>query len=170
MYYLDVTGEIHKAIDGFRSWESLEPNAFPPHNSLGVAYADIGSYEKAGDETRLAIAAAPNFLVPYANMSVILEAEGQYDQAAAMMRQAEERKLQGAGLHTSLYEFAMLRSDRAGLEREQAWMAQNADDPLVRPDPSQVRFIRRPSHQSATARDARGKHGAGIDAITALIR
>jgi tetratricopeptide (TPR) repeat protein len=25
-YYLNVTGEVYKAIDAFRSWENLEPN------------------------------------------------------------------------------------------------------------------------------------------------
>jgi len=41
LYYREVTGEIYKAIDAFRSWESLEPNAFPPHVRLGLAYSDL---------------------------------------------------------------------------------------------------------------------------------
>jgi eukaryotic-like serine/threonine-protein kinase len=31
-YYHDVTGELYKAIDALRSWETLQPNLFPPQN------------------------------------------------------------------------------------------------------------------------------------------
>ena len=45
VYYLDVTGELYKAIDALRAWESLEPKQFPPHNLLGVAYGYLGKGE-----------------------------------------------------------------------------------------------------------------------------
>jgi len=60
MYYLNVTGEIYKALDALRSWERLEPNAFPPHKFLGQTYDDIGFYEKAADEFKQLMAVAPN--------------------------------------------------------------------------------------------------------------
>jgi len=130
-YYLGVTGEIYKSIDALRSWESLEPNAFPPHNLLGIAYAELGLYQKAADEFRLALAVAPELRLPYWNLEAALQAEGQYDQAEALMQRAQEKKFQESWLHDGLYELALLRSDAAGLERERAWMAQNADDPFV---------------------------------------
>ena len=35
LYYLQITGEIYKAIDALRSWESLQPNQFPPTTGWG---------------------------------------------------------------------------------------------------------------------------------------
>jgi eukaryotic-like serine/threonine-protein kinase len=130
-YYLGVTGEVYKAIDALRSWESLEPNEFAAHNLLGLTYAELGLYQKSADEFRLALAVAPDSSLPYGNLEVTLQAEGQYDQAEALMQRAQEKKFQESWLHDGLYELALLRSDAAGLERERAWMAQNADDPFA---------------------------------------
>ena len=131
LYYLNVTGEIYKAMDALRSWESLEPNKFPPHNLLGVAYGELGLHQKAADEFRLAMAVAPDFSLAYENLAGALQAQGQYDEAEAVMHRALDKKFQGQVFHDSLYELALLRSDAAGLERERAWMAQNGDDPFV---------------------------------------
>jgi len=131
VYYLEVTGEVYKAIDVLRAWEGLEPNQFPPHNLLGLAYAELGLFQKAADEYRLTLALAPQLPLPYWNLEAALRAAGQYNQAEAVMRRAQDRKFQGWLLHRELYQLALLRSDAAGLEREQAWLAQNADDPLV---------------------------------------
>jgi hypothetical protein len=141
MYYLDVTGEVYKAIDAFRTWASLEPNVFPPHKFLGFTYADIGLYQKADEELRLAMAATPNFFVPYESLSVVLRAEGKYDQADAMIRVAQDKKLAGPWLHMSLYELALLQGDAGRLRREQEWMAQNSEDPLVVRTQSQIDLL-----------------------------
>jgi len=131
LYYLHVTGEIYKAIDALRSWESLEPNQFPPHNLLARAYLDMGSYQKAADEFRTTLSITPNLALPYVNLAHALQAQGQYDQAEAMLHLAQDRKFQGVRLHYQLYELAVLRSDAAGAQREKEWMAQNADDWFV---------------------------------------
>jgi len=131
VYYLDVTGEVYKAIDALRLWESLEPNQFPPHNLLALPYAQLGMYEKAVDEYRLTLALRPDLPFPYWNLVAALQAAGQYDQAEAVLRRAQDKQFQGFSLHYELYEMALLRSDTAGLERERAWLAQNTEDPLV---------------------------------------
>ncbi len=131
MYYLNVTGEIYKAIDSLRSWESLEPNKFPPHTLLGVAYGELGLHQKSADEFRLALAVSSDFSLPYENLVGALQAQGQYDQAEAVMHRALDKKFQDQAFHNALYELALLRSDAATLEQEQAWMAQNTDDPFV---------------------------------------
>jgi eukaryotic-like serine/threonine-protein kinase len=140
-YYSTVTGEVYKGIDALRSWESLEPNSFPAHNMLGIQYDNLGLHQKAVEEFRLAVAAAPNFYLSYWNLAFGLEAEGKYDEALAMMRIAQEKNLQGAKLHTTLYELAFLRSDATELERERAWMASNTDDPLVVSTEAQIDFL-----------------------------
>jgi serine/threonine protein kinase/tetratricopeptide (TPR) repeat protein len=127
-YYLDVTGEIYKGIDALRSWESLEPNEFPPHNLLGLTYADLGLYQKATDELRLAAAPGPSAEFGNRNLAHVLRAQGRYDEAEIALRHIAENKSEGPRLHSERYLLALLRSDRAALEQERTWMAQNADD------------------------------------------
>jgi tetratricopeptide (TPR) repeat protein/predicted Ser/Thr protein kinase len=129
LYYLYSTGEAYKAIDALRAWGSLEPKALPPHTLLGVTYLDLGLYQKATDEFRVSVALAPGASFVHMNLAAALQAEGQYDQAATALDRAQDKNFQQ--LHDMLYELALLRSDAAGLEREQSWMTQHADDPLV---------------------------------------
>jgi len=130
-YYHEVTGEIYKAIDAFRLWESLDPNKFPPHNLLGIIYAELGLYAKSVNEFRSALAIGSAWDFPYAHLALTLEAAGQYDEAEAVLRRAQDAKLEGPSLHQAHYKLALLRSDAAGIQRERDWMAQNADDPFV---------------------------------------
>jgi eukaryotic-like serine/threonine-protein kinase len=131
VYYLYVTGEIYKSMNALRSWESLEPNQFPPHNLLGAAYGELGEYQKAAEEYRQTLNLHPEMPLPYWNLEAALQAAGQYDQAEAILRRAQERNFQGWALHSSLYQLALVRSDDASLQKEQAWIAENADDPVV---------------------------------------
>jgi len=130
--YFYTTGEVYKAIDALRSWENLDSRQFPPHNLLGLTYAQIGEYEKSTQEFRLALAAAPSFSVAYENLAAVLQAAGRYEDAAAILRQAQDKGLfKGPGLHFIHYELALLRSDAPAQEEERIWMEQNTVDPLV---------------------------------------
>ena len=127
-YYLDVTGEIYKGIDALRAWEGLEPNQFPPHNLLGLNYAKLGLYQKATDELRLLTALFPSDGVSNGNLARVLRAQGRYDEAETALRHVLAEKSEAPSLHSERYLLALLRSDRAALEQERTWMAQNADD------------------------------------------
>jgi len=130
LYYLFTTGEVYKAIDALRSWGSLEPNALPPHTLLGVTYINLGLYERAADEFRRTVALAPECVTPcLLNLVIALQAEGQYDEAAALLARAKDKNFQW--MHDLLYKSALLRSDAAGLGGERSWMAQHTEDPLV---------------------------------------
>jgi eukaryotic-like serine/threonine-protein kinase len=131
MYYFWVTGEVYKATDILRAWESAEPKQFPPHNLLGLAYASLGLFQKAADEYQTTLTLAPNLPLPYLNLAFVLRVQGRYDEEEAILRRAQEKNIQGWDLHAHLYELAMLRSDPDGLRRELSWMEQNAEDPLV---------------------------------------
>ena len=130
-YYVDVTGEIYKAIDSLRQWEALTPNAFPPHNMLGIAFAKLSLYQKSEYELRKALAIGPEATMPYMNLGSALQSQNKYDEAEVVLRRAAERKFADPDLHKLSYFSALVRSDAPALERENAWMAQNADEPLV---------------------------------------
>jgi eukaryotic-like serine/threonine-protein kinase len=128
-YYHDVTGEVYKAIDALRSWETLQPNLFPPHNMLGIYYAEVGLYQKSTDEFRTAVHLSPNLLVAYANLAADLQAQGQFDEAEQLLSRGNRK--QDGSFHFQHYQLALLRSDVATLGQKRKWMEQNADDPLV---------------------------------------
>jgi eukaryotic-like serine/threonine-protein kinase len=130
--YFVRTGELYKAIDALRSWETLDPKQFPQHNMLGLTYAQLGQYQKSSEEFRLALAVAPNLSVAYGNLAAALQGAGQYEEAESVMRTAQDKGvLKGPALHYQRYTLALLRSDATTLEQERTWMAQNAVDPFV---------------------------------------
>jgi Tfp pilus assembly protein PilF len=130
LYYLEVTGEIYKAMDSLRTWEQLDPNAWPAHNLLGLAYSDLGFIQKAVDEHKRCLVIGSEASISYANLTGVLLEAGEYDEAAAVLKQLQDKKLpEDSRFHTRLLELALLRSDQAGLSREQLWVAQNGDEP-----------------------------------------
>jgi DNA-binding winged helix-turn-helix (wHTH) protein/tetratricopeptide (TPR) repeat protein len=141
LYYLQITGEIYKAIDALRSWESLQPNQFPPHNRLGFAYRNLGLYAKAAEEFRLAMAILP--FVADTNLSQVLQAQGLYDQAEEVIlkTRGSNQAAKALEVHNRLYEVALLRGDTAGLERERAWLAANTDDAFVVSTQAQIDLL-----------------------------
>jgi Flp pilus assembly protein TadD/predicted Ser/Thr protein kinase len=130
-YYLEVTGELYKAIEALQTWEKLQPNEFSPHNLLGIAYSDLGMYEKAADELRKNTDLFPTNQHAMSNLSFALLMEGRCDEAEAVLRRIPADQAMSHYLHVHRYESAMLRSDQATLEKEREWMEQNADDPSV---------------------------------------
>jgi eukaryotic-like serine/threonine-protein kinase len=131
MYYRVVTGEVYKAIDALRAWVSAEPNQFPPHNLLGMAYVSLGMFQKAADEFQTTLTMAPSLPLPYVNLGTALRLQGRYDEAEAIFRRARDANFQGWDIHAQFYILALLRSDSAGMQRELSWMEQNAEDPMV---------------------------------------
>jgi tetratricopeptide (TPR) repeat protein len=130
-YYREVTGELYRAIDALQTWEKLQPNDFAPRNQLGLVYADLGMYEKATIELQKNTDLFPRLPHAITILSVILRAQGRYDEAEALFRQIPADQAVGFFDHRARYEVAMLRSDRASLERERSWMEQNSDEPAT---------------------------------------
>jgi eukaryotic-like serine/threonine-protein kinase len=130
-YYLDVTGEIYKAIEVLQTWEKLQPNEFPPRNILGVTYEQLGLYEKATDELRKNADLFPASPLAISNLARVLRAQGRYDEAEAVSRRIPADRATSPHLRMDRYESAVLRSDQATLEKERNWMEQNTDEPSV---------------------------------------
>jgi eukaryotic-like serine/threonine-protein kinase len=130
-YYLDVTGEIYKAIEVLQTWEKLQPNEFSPRNLLGMTYQDLGMYEKATDEFRKNTDLFPTSQHAMSNLSFVLLMQGRPDEAEAVLRRIPAEQATSRWVHLNRYESAMLRSDPATLQKERNWMEQNADDPDV---------------------------------------
>jgi eukaryotic-like serine/threonine-protein kinase len=130
-YYLEVTGETYRAIEALQTWERLAPNEFPPHNLLGLAYADLGDYEKAVTEFKRNTDLFPGSAHAIGNLSAALQAQGRYDEVEKLLRQIPADQAVGYYEHRSRYYIAMLRLDQATMEREQSWMGQDSDESVA---------------------------------------
>jgi eukaryotic-like serine/threonine-protein kinase len=128
-YYRLVTGEVYRAVEALQTWEKLRPNEFAPHNQLGLVYSELGMYEKATVELRKNTDLFPTLPHAISNLSVILCAQGRYDEAETLLRRIRADQAVRFYNHRVGYEVAMLRSDQATLEKERNWMEQNSDDP-----------------------------------------
>jgi tetratricopeptide (TPR) repeat protein/tRNA A-37 threonylcarbamoyl transferase component Bud32 len=130
-YYLELTGEIYKAVEVLQTSEKLQPSEFSPRNVLGLTYQHLGLYEKAKVEFQKNKDLFPTTPRAILNLAFVLRAQGRYDEAEALLRVIPADQPMSPHDHAERYQLALLRSDQATLDRERNWMEQNADDPSV---------------------------------------
>jgi eukaryotic-like serine/threonine-protein kinase len=116
-YYWYVTGELEKAAQTFELWQQTYPRNRQPYVNLGVISSDLGNYEKAWDEYREALRLEQNDVIIYSNLGSAYKNLNQLDEAETVLKQAEDRKLEGEGLLANHYVVAFLMGDAAQMER-----------------------------------------------------
>ncbi len=110
-YYLQTTGELEKAAQVYEQWRQAYPRDFVPYGDLGAISASLGNWEKALEETRDALRLEPNNAVNNGNLGTIYADLNLLDEAEAVYKQAEERKLKGELLLRNRYLLAFLKGD-----------------------------------------------------------
>jgi serine/threonine protein kinase len=132
-YYHFVTGDLEEARKVYELWARTYPRDFVPANNLGIIYRYLGNYEKslseAQERLRLDPASGPghsNVVAGYLNLNRLEEAK-------AMCRQAEARKLESPFLKIDMYQLAFLQNDAAGMADQANWFANKseAEDTLL---------------------------------------
>ncbi len=121
-YYMTATGELEKAAQAYELWQRTYPRAVVPYGNLGGVSAALGNWEMALEETREAMRRAPNASIAYLNLSQIYTNLNRLDEAEAVYKQAEERKLETEGLLQNRYQLAFLKGNAA----QMAQLASNA--------------------------------------------
>jgi len=112
-YYMSVTGELQKAAQVYELWQQTYPKNWGPYTQLGFFSADLGNWEKALAEFREALPMEPNFAGNYLNLGIAYATLNRLDEAEAVYKQAEERRLEAELLFQSRYWLAFLRGDTA---------------------------------------------------------
>jgi len=112
-YYLVATGELEKSAQIDELWRQIYPRDAQPYRSLGFVSADLGNWEKALEEFREALRLKPNNAVSYTDLGIAYTALNRRDEAEAVYKQAEERKLENEGLLQNRYWLAFLKGDAA---------------------------------------------------------
>jgi len=116
-YYQTVTGELEKAAQTYELWQQTYPRNSWPHLMLGVISTTLGDYEKALEEIRETLRLEPNHTAAYSNLGLAYLNLNRLDEAEAVCKQTEERKLENAGLLSNCYVLAFLKDDAAQMER-----------------------------------------------------
>jgi tetratricopeptide (TPR) repeat protein len=111
--YATATGELEKAAQTFELWQQTYPRDAMAYTELGFASATLGNWEKALEEWREALRLEPNNGLNYYLLSLAYMSFNRLDEAEAVYKQAEERKLEGQFLLQSRYWLAFLKGDAA---------------------------------------------------------
>jgi serine/threonine protein kinase/Tfp pilus assembly protein PilF len=112
-YYLIATGELEKAAQTYELWKQTYPRDSIPYGNLGYIYVSLGNYEKALEESREALRLEPNNAISYLNVGGGYTSLNRLDEAEAVYKQAEERKVENESLLANRYQLAFLKGDAA---------------------------------------------------------
>ena len=116
-YYCFVTGELEKAEQTFEQWQQTYPRDPYPYASLGAVSGIFGDYEKALEWRRAALRLDPSNGYLYITVGDAYEALNRLDEAEAVYKQAEERKLESEWTLQPRYLLAFLESDETQMAR-----------------------------------------------------
>ena len=101
-----------KTIQILEQWKQTYPRDPSPYNALGQLYGEAGNWEKALEVFRAALALEPDNSIFYLNVGISYTALNRFDEADAVYKQADERKLNNELLMQSRYWLAFVRGDQ----------------------------------------------------------
>src|SRR6266481_4564014 len=116
-YYDHVTGELEKAARLYEVWQQIYPRDVEPYQNLSDIYANFGNYEKALEETSMALRLQPDNVENYVGVGNSYICLNRLDEARAVIKNAEDHKLESEGLLVTRYDLAFLKGDMAEMER-----------------------------------------------------
>jgi tetratricopeptide (TPR) repeat protein len=112
IYYFSATGELEKVAQTFELWQQTYPRDYLGFLLGGSSFA-LGNYEKALEEWREALRLEPNIGMNYVNLAQTYMILNRLDEAEAVYKQAEERRLENEDLLQGRYQLAFLKGDAA---------------------------------------------------------
>jgi len=118
VYYKCVTGELEKVAQFDEVWQQTYPQDVEPYHELAFLYGRLfGEYEAALNEAREAVRLEPDNEENYSNLCYSFRWLNRLDEAEAVLKQAEQRKLESENLLEHRYELAFLKGDKGEIER-----------------------------------------------------
>jgi tetratricopeptide (TPR) repeat protein len=112
-YYGWVTGELEMAAQTNELFQQTYPRDADPYVNLGFISATLGNWEKASEEWQEAVRLEPNGAEQYYLLGLAYMSFNRLDEAEAVYKQAEERKLESEALLQGRYWLAFLKDDAA---------------------------------------------------------
>jgi tetratricopeptide (TPR) repeat protein len=115
--YVFAAGELEKAAQTFEQWQQTYPRDGFPYRMLGFVSAALGNYDRTLVEFREALRLEPNNGVNYLNLGIAYTNLNRLDEAEAVYKEAEERRLEHELLLLCRYWLAFLKGDAAQMAR-----------------------------------------------------
>jgi serine/threonine protein kinase/DNA-binding winged helix-turn-helix (wHTH) protein len=112
-YYQVTTGELEKAVQTDELWQQTYPRDGDSYYSLGLLFGTLGNRGKALEELREAQRLEPNNGAIYPDLGMAYTALNRLDEAEAVYKQMEERKLENEWLLPGRYGLAFLKGNAA---------------------------------------------------------
>jgi tetratricopeptide (TPR) repeat protein/predicted Ser/Thr protein kinase len=110
-YYVNTTGELEKAAQTYELWQQAYPRKDLAYANLGFIYSVLGNSKAALEQTQEATRLDPNSVINYNNLASLYTNLNRLDEAEAVYKQAEERKVQDEAMLLNRYLLAFLKSD-----------------------------------------------------------
>jgi len=130
-YYINVTGELQKALDEIDVWKRTYPRDATPYNYRGNYYGAQGDHERAAAEHREFIRLEPGSHWGYGNLAIAHFRLGRLDEAKAVLEQART-KTDNSVIRGGLYWIAAYQGDTAAMRREVEWFRGQPDEYSMR--------------------------------------
>ncbi len=111
VYYTYTTGELEKVAQVNELLQQIYPRRFASYTELGYISTLLGSWQKALEEFREALRLEPNNETNYLNLGLAYQCLNRLDEAEAVYKQAEDRKVEGEFLLQSRYWLAFLKGN-----------------------------------------------------------
>jgi tetratricopeptide (TPR) repeat protein/predicted Ser/Thr protein kinase len=118
-YYEYGVGNLTKALEIYEVWGQTYPRS-SWSNERGVVFMELGQYEKALDDFKLASRMDPTSAIIRSNVSTALMGLDRLEEAQANAEEARARNLDSAFFRTILYQLSFLRNDAAGMKEQVA--------------------------------------------------
>ena len=116
-FHSTVTGDVDKEIRAYEQYKQDFPRDWTPVNNLAVNYNDLGWYEKAVEESRIAVELNPGHAFPYSNLAEALRSLNQLEEAKRVYNEALEKGYTYHELYIGLYLIGLLEGDEATMQR-----------------------------------------------------
>src|ERR1022692_127113 len=178
-YYMYTTRELEKAAQAYELRQQNYPRDYVPYANLGDIYGTLGNWEKELEEAREATRLEPNDELNYLNLGDGYANLNRLDEAEAVYKQAEERKLGIESLLSARYGLAFLEGDTAQMVQllsaamgkpgtEDVLLASQADTEAWHGKLKKARALTRRAMDSAQHNDA--KEAAAMYQAAAALR
>jgi len=120
-YYMNVTGELDKAVQTFQEETESYPQESTAYINLGLVYGSQGQYEKAAEITRQgARLTRDHSNANLVNYAIALQ---RFDEARNIIHEAPAAKIDDVTYHEALYALAFLAADPTAMAEQEQWFA-----------------------------------------------
>jgi tetratricopeptide (TPR) repeat protein/predicted Ser/Thr protein kinase len=116
-YYGYVTGDLEKAAQAYEVRTQIYPRDFSAHNNLANTYSGLGKCEQGLEEALIAMRLDADVGDNYITLGNCYLCLNRLNEAEAVLKQAEERKLESEGLAVQRYVVAFLQGNEKEMQR-----------------------------------------------------